>query len=221
MNNEELVRPVMKGGIMRDEMGNPPGTIYFLENTIERFKNKFFGKKPEIIPEPIPEVVKEKTFEELIAEKLDLIFNCNHLCCFRPLRDYERGSGENLRERFVHKNFRFSLFREEYLVEIYDATEPELVERVYTCELQGTLTYSRFNNNTHSSRLYKLYYRYIPGIWDEQFLETLDELVLIKNNLRIAAAEKKQKEIEQEELNRKLAEEVKQDRIRKMFEKNP
>lgn len=221
MNNEELVRPVMKGGIIMDEYGNPPGTIYFLMNPIEWIKDKFFGKKLESIPEPFPEIVKEKTFEELIAEKLDLIFSCNHLCCFRPLRDYERGSGENLRERFVHKNFRFSRFREEYLVEIYDATEPELVERVYTCELQGTLTYSRFNNNTHGSRLYKLYYRYIPGIWDEQFLETLDELVLIKNNLRIAAAEKKQKEIEQEELNRKLAEEVKQERIRKMFEKNP
>ena len=189
-------------------------------NYINSIWNKFFGKKPEIIPEPIPEIVKEKTFEELIAEKLDRIFNCNHNVCFRPLRDYERGSGENLRERFVHKNFRFSRFRDEYLVEIYDATEPELVERVYTCELKGTLTF-RFNNNIHSSRMYEIYYKYVPGIWDEQFLETLDELVLIKNNLRIAAAEKKQKEIEQEELNRKLAEEVKQERIRTMFEKNP
>ena len=187
---------------------------------LENIWNKFFRKKPESIPEPIPEVVKEKTFEEQIAEKLDLIFSCNHLFCFRPLRDYERGSGENLRERFVHKNFRFSRFREEYLVEIYDAKEPELMERVYTCELQGTVTF-RFNTNTHSSRMYKLYYKYVPGIWDEQFLETLDELVSIKKNEIIAAVEKKQKEIEQEELNRKLAEEVKQERIRKMFEKNP
>ena len=51
--------------------------------------------------------------------------------------------------------------------------------------------------------------------------DDLDKLVEQKLNERIAAAEKKHKEIEEEELNRKLAEEVKQDRIRKMFEKNP
>jgi hypothetical protein len=74
----KLERPQLKGGNIMDEYGNPPGTIYFFMNPIKWVKNKFFGKKPEIIPEPVQEIIQEKPFEELIVEKLDLIFNCNH-----------------------------------------------------------------------------------------------------------------------------------------------
>jgi len=78
----------------------------------------------------------------------------------------------------------------------------------------------RFYGSTHTSKMYNCFYNYTSGIWDESLLETLDELVDIKIAERKDVEEKKQKEIEQEELNKKIAEEVKQDRIRKMFEKN-
>lgn len=226
MNNEELVRPVMKGGIMRDEMGNPPGTIYFLENPIEWFKNKFFGKKPEIIPEPIPEpipeVVPEKTFEELIAEKLDQVFNCNHLCCFRPMNNCDRGfyPEGKLNDLIIHKQFRYKRYNEGYYVEIYDAKEPELIENVYKCELRGTFTFI-FGDTIHKSKMYRCYYNYKSGIWDESFLECLNELASIKIDERTIVMRKLMEKQEQDEINRKLAEEVKQERIRKMFEKNP
>jgi len=208
-NTTKLERPVMKGGIMRDEMGNPPGTIYFLENPIEWIKSKFFGKKPESIPEPFPEVVKYKTFEELIAEKLDQIFNCNHICTFRPLEHYDR------RHDFVvHKKFRYNRHKNFYSIEIYDAIEPELREVVYFCRFDDLYLMYATSPNHH---LYCLTSKYTPGIWDELFLETLDELVDIKIAERKDLEEKKKKEIEQEELNKKIAEEVKQERIRKMF----
>lgn len=220
-NNEELVRPVMKGGNIMDEYGNPPGTIYFFMNQIKWVKNKFFGKKPESIPEPIPEEpIQEKTFEELIAEKLDLIFNCNHLCCFRPLEDYERGfyPEGKLNDLIIHKHFRYKRYKNFYSIEIYDATEPELREVVYFCRLDDSyLMYYKSSNHHH---LYNFTSKYTAGIWDEAFLETLDELVDIKIAERKDVEEKRLKDIEQAELNKKIAEEVKQERIRKMFEKN-
>ena len=180
---------------------------------MEKVWNKFFGKKPETTPEPIQEIIQEKTFEELIAEKLDVIFNCNHNFVFRHLEYYERGV-DTLVDMVIHKKFRYNRHKNFCSIEIYDATEPELREVVYLCKLNT----SNFvvNNRTH----YYLTSKYTPGIWDKEFLETLDELVYIKIAERKDAEEKRLKEIEQEELNKKIAEEVKQERIRKMFEKN-
>lgn len=175
-------------------------------NYIKSIWNNFFGKKPDIIPEPIPENIQEQKFEKEVAEKLDRIFNCNHDVCFRLKKESYRmyGNGaEEPRELFFHGNFRYARYFDSYEVCIYSAEEPELIERIYFCELVDG--HFIVNHRHH----YFIRYKYVPGIWDEQFLETLDELVSIKTNERIAAAEKKQKEIEQEELNRKLAEEVK------------
>lgn len=172
---------------------------------LEKVWNKFFGKKPEII--------QEKPFEELIAEKLDVIFNCNYEFAFRPLDFYERGF-DTLVDMVIHKKFRYNRHKNFYSIEIYDAAEPELREVVYLLELNAS------NFVVNNRRHYHLTSKYTPGIWDESFLETLDELVDIKIAERKDVEEKRLKELEQEELNKKIAEEVKQERIRKMFEKN-
>lgn len=179
--------------------------------------NHFSNTKPDIIPEPIIneqilEIIKEKTFEEKIAEKLDEIFNCNHKAFFRPKQIHYRGFDDwkEPKELFIHNKFRFTRYRNEYKVEIYDPTEPELVELVYYIELTDT-----FDGVDY------LYSKYFHGIWDEEFVETLDELVSIKKAERIVAAEKIEKERVQAEIDRKLAEEAKQERIRKMFTKEP
>jgi hypothetical protein len=186
---------------------------------LETMWNKFFGKKPETITEPVQEEqIQEKSFEELIAEKLDEVFNCNHNCAFRPLEHYENGF-DTLVDMVVHKKFRYNRHKNFYSIEIYDATEPELREVVYICELRGTMTF-RFYGSTHQSKMYNCFSEYKSGIWDESFLETLNELVEIKVEERKIKEEKRLKQIEQEQLDKKMAEEVKQDRIRKMFEKN-
>lgn len=138
------------------------------------------------------------------------------------MNDYDRGfyPEGKLIDLIIHKQFRYTRYNEGYYVEIYDAKEPELIQNVYMCELRGTITF-RFHGTTHRSKMYNCFYNYKSGIWDESFLETLDELVDIKNNERILATKKLLEKQEQEEIDRKLAEEAKQERIRKMFEKNP
>lgn len=182
---------------------------------MEKVWNKFFGKKPETTQEPIQEIIQEKTFEELIAEKLDQIFNCNHNFAFRPLEHYERGF-DTLVDMVIHKKFRYNRHKNFYSIEIYDVTEPELREQIYFCVFDDSYLMYHKSWNHH---LYSLISKYAPGIWDKEFLETLDELVDIKIAERKDAEEKRLKEIEQEELNKKIAEEFKQERIRKMFEK--
>lgn len=176
--------------------------------------NHFSNTKPEIIPEPVkenvPEISLEELFKESIANKLDEIFRVNHKAFFRPKQIHYRGFDDckEPKELFIHNKFRFTRYRNEYKVEIYDPTEPALVELVYYIELTDT-----FDGVDH------LYSKYFHGIWDEEFLETIDELVSIKNAERIIAAEKIEKERVQAEIDRKLAEEAKQERIRKMFTK--
>lgn len=185
---------------------------------MEKVWNKFFGKKPETTQEPIQEIIQEKTFEELIAEKLDQIFNCNHNCAFRPLEYYELGFDAFV-DLVVHKKFRYKRHKNSYSVEIYDVTEPELREQIYFCRISDISDLHLMYHKSWNHHLYSLISKYTPGIWDKEFLETLDDLVDIKIAERKDAEEKRLKEIEQEELNKKIAEEFKQDRIRKMFEK--
>lgn len=107
-------------------------------NYIKSIWNNFFGKKPDIIPEPIPENIQEQKFEKEVAEKLDRIFNCNHDVCFRLKKESYRmyGNGaEEPRELFFHGNFRYARYFDSYEVCIYSAEEPELIERIYFCEL--------------------------------------------------------------------------------------
>lgn len=220
MNDEnELVRPQMKGGLMRDEMGNPPGTIYFLENPIEWFKNIFFGKKQEnIIPEPIPETIQEQKFEREVAEKLDRVFNCNHDVCFRLKKESYRMYGfgaDEPRELFFRGNFRYARYFDFYEVSIYNSEEPELIKRIYCCELVDC--HFVVNNRRHTF----IRYKYISGIWDESFLETLNELVDIKvAERKILEEQQIQKQLAEDKL-KEQAEQIKQERIRKMFTKEP
>jgi hypothetical protein len=187
---------------------------------IEWIKEKMFGKKnstEQSITEKIPEQIPEKTFEEKITEKLDQIFNCNHTCYFHHLEPYEKF--DPLVDRIIHKKFRYNKYKNYYSIEIYDATEPELREVVYLCELSDS--YLMYDFSPRKFYNYALNYKYTSGIWDEEFLETLDELVSIKKIERKDKEERLRKETEQKKLNERIAELHKQERIRKMFTKEP
>jgi hypothetical protein len=184
--------------------------------------NHFSNNKPDIIPEPVqenvPEIIKEKTFEESVAEKLDQVFNCNHNVCFRLRKEAYRmyGQGaEEPRELFFRGNFRYARYFDSYEVSIYSAEKPELIERIYFCELVDS--HLIVNHRHH----YFIRTKYIHGVWDESFLETLNELVDIKvAERKILEEQRIQKQLAEDKIKEE-AEQLKQERIRKMFEKNP
>lgn len=74
--------------------------------------NHFSNNKPDIIPEPVqenvPEIIKEKTFEESVAEKLDQVFNCNHNVCFRAANNESKSKATEGNVRLTipfHRDF--------------------------------------------------------------------------------------------------------------------
>jgi len=97
------------------------------------------------------------------------------------------------RSKFLYGNYIFELTVSHKIeVGIYDKTEPELYEKI--------LSIYSFEN--------KIKVNYISGIWDEDFLKTLDDILEERETERL------KKLIEE-----KVAEQVKQERIQKMFKK--
>lgn len=195
----KLERPVLKGGKVLSDAQNPDGSFYFPYNFIDWIHNKFcnhFKKtSPEIVPEPIQETIPEKVyteFEKTILHKITKIFNIDEEYIKKYLRDEYVFSCIGSFQEYISGNFRMSLYK---TIEagIYDKTEPELYEKILSIYSIDGKEISIF---------------YKSGIWDEDFLKTLDNILEERETERLKKL-----------IDEKVAEQVKQERIRKMFEK--
>lgn len=191
MNNQEPVRPQLKGGKIMDECGNPPGTIYFLETPIEWIKSKFFGKNQE--QSTIEQEVEQSIVDEFPEPVLDCgdlekqMFYC--LCdMFNMKPKYlkrhfsEHWRGLKIYNEIVLGNFKFRQGCG-FGVYVYDPTEPELLERILKISI-----------NVNSFKI-----DYTHGVWDKQFIKLISDLPEAKR------------------IKKETEEQIKQERIQKMF----
>ena len=182
-------RPQLKGGIVLKE-GE------YIMRFIRKLYNKYFKSNDPIeqsqeqkVEETIPET-KLTDFQQSILNKCCKIFNIDENYIKNSLRDsftwYFIG---NINKNFVHGKFKFSIYQS-IEIGIYDATEPELYERIL----------SIYSSQNEIKVLYK------SGVWDNEFLKTLDNYIEFQN-------QEAQKKIDE----RNEKERIKQERIQKMF----
>lgn len=191
----KLERPKMNGGKVLSDVQYSDGSYVF--PWFDKIYNKFINKFKKTIPEPIEETIPEKVytdFEKTILYKITKIFNIDEDYIKKNLNDNKFKAvwfGTEAR-KIIFGNFKFCLWGN-IEVGIYDKTEPELYEKILSIYSLDGKEISIF---------------YKSGIWDEDFLKTLDDILEERETERL-------KKIIEE----KVAELAKQERIRKMFEK--
>jgi hypothetical protein len=197
MNYEnKLERPQMKGGCMRDETGNPPGTIYFLNSPIEYIKEKMFGKKT--IQQTLEDDINNAVVKFIVDKFPEPVLECD---------DLEKKMFYAMCEMFaVSPKFISRLFKEYWLSHtfaeiiilgkfkftrsscfcayVYDPTEPKLQELIL-----------KIDNVDNEFQIV-----YTHGVWDKQFIKLITEF-------------SENKRIEKENRER-----IKEERVHKMFE---
>lgn len=182
-------RPQLKGGIVLKE-GE------YIMRFIRKLYNKYFkSNKP--IEQSQEQKVEEKIeeskltdFQQSILDKCCKIFKVNEEYIHRKLGDCINSYYiYNNKINFVHGKFKFSMYQA-IEIGIYDATEPELYERI--------LSIYSINN--------EIKVNYKSGVWDNKFLKTLDNYIKFQNQ---EAQKKIDEQIEKER--------IKQERIQKMF----
>lgn len=129
-------------------------------------------------------------FEQTILENMMKIWYLDN----KFLKWFLSGLVMNELSNFMYDNY---IFKQKFPgimeVGIYDKTEPELYEKILSIYSLDGKEISIF---------------YKSGIWDEDFLKTLDDILEEKETERLKKL-----------IDEKVAEQVKQERIRKMFEK--
>lgn len=164
--------------------------------------SKFCGKEIEhkvedIVPEPIQEIIPEKVyteFEKTILHKITKIFNIDEEYIKKNLRDeWKIYIALNESKSVISGNFKFDMWVN-IEAGIYDKTEPELYEKILSIYSIDGKEISIF---------------YKSGIWDENFLKTLDDILEERESERLKKL-----------IYEKAAEQVKQERIQKMFTKS-
>lgn len=197
----KLERPVLKGGKVLNDFQYSDGSYIFPINVFKKiskeFTNHFKKTSPEIVPEPIQETIPEKVyteFEKTILYKITKIFKIDEEFIKKYVQDGKFTQYWMLTNatRIISGNFNFCMY-ENIEVGIYDKTEPELYEKILSIYSIDGKEISIF---------------YTSGIWDEDFLKTLDDILEERESERL-------KKIIEE----KVAELAKQERIRKMFKK--
>jgi len=201
----KLERPVLKGAKVLNDFQYYDGSYIFPINIFKKiskeFVNHFKKTSIEIVPEPIEEPIEEPIpekvyteFEKTILYKITKIFNIDEEYIKKYLRDniYSHYWLSRDLKTIISGNFKFNMWTN-IEVGIYDKTEPELYENI--------LSIYSFDGKEIS-----IFYK--SGIWDEDFLKTLDDILEERETERL------KKIIEEKD-----AEQVKQERIRKMFEK--
>jgi len=197
----KLERPVLKDGKVLNDFQYYDGSYIFpiniFKNIVKEFVNHFKKTVPEIIPEPIQEIIPEKVyteFEKTILHKITKIFNIDEEYIKKSLNDNRfKQAWKRIDARIIISgNFKFCMY-ENIEVGIYDKTEPELYENILSIYSVDGKEISIF---------------YKSGIWDEDFLKTLDDILEERETERLKKL-----------IDEKVAEQVKQERIRKMFTK--
>lgn len=197
----KLERPKMNGGKVLSDAQNPDGSFYFPYNCVDWIYKKvykhFKNTSTEIVPEPIQEPIPEKVyteFEKTILYKITKIFNIDEEYIKKYIRDNIISHYWLSREpkTIISGNFKFNMWVN-IEVGIYDKTEPELYEKILSIYSLDGKEISIF---------------YKSGIWDEDFLKTLDNILEERETERLKNL-----------IEEKGAELAKQERIRKMFEK--
>lgn len=199
MNN--LERPQMNGGKVLNDLQYSDGSYIFPVNIFKKISKEFVelfkNTHSEIVPEPIQETISEKVyteFEKNILDKITKIFNIdedfikNYVRDNRILRYWLSRESKTI----IFGNFKFNMWTN-IEVGIYDKTEPELYEKILSIYSIDGKDISIF---------------YKSGIWDEDFLKTLDNIL-----------EERETERQKKLIEETVKELAKQERIRKMFEK--
>lgn len=164
--------------------------------------SKFCGKEiehkvEEIVPDPIQEKVPEKVyteFEKTILYKITKIFKIDEEFIKKYVQDGKFTQYWMLTNatRIISGNFNFCMWGN-IEAGIYDKTEPELYEKILSIYSLDGKEISIF---------------YKSGIWDEDFLKTLDDILEERESERLKKL-----------IDEKAAKQVKQERIQKMFKK--
>ena len=180
-------RPQLKGGIVLKE---GEYIMRFIKKWYKYFKsNKPLNETERKVEETIPEI-KLTDFQQSILDKCCKIFNIDVEYIREKLRDcFGQYYIYNNKINFVHGKFKFSMYQA-IEIGIYDATEPKLYENI--------LRIYSFNN--------EIKVNYKSGVWDNEFLKTLDDYIEFQNQ---EAQKKIDEQIEKER--------IKQERIQKMF----
>ncbi len=191
----------MNGGKVLNDLQYSDGSYIFPVNIFKKiskeFAELFKNTKPEIVPEPIQETISEKVyteFEKTILYKITKIFNIDEEYIKKNLNDnkFKVAWFRADARKIIFGNFKFCLW-ENIEVGIYDKTEPELYEKILSIYSIDGKDISIF---------------YKSGIWDEDFLKTLDNIL-----------EERETERQKKLIEETVKELAKQERIRKMFEK--
>lgn len=191
----------MNGGKVLNDLQYSDGSYIFPVNIFKKISKEFVelfkNTHSEIVPEPIQETISEKVyteFEKNILDKITKIFNIdedfikNYVRDNRILRYWLSRESKTI----IFGNFKFNMWTN-IEVGIYDKTEPELYEKILSIYSIDGKDISIF---------------YKSGIWDEDFLKTLDNIL-----------EERETERQKKLIEETVKELAKQERIRKMFEK--